>query len=63
MRSVLTAVLSLCLYVFVASTPASDAASPKALQIYFIDVEGGQATLVVSPVRRVVADRHRLARI
>jgi competence protein ComEC len=50
MRSVLTAVLSLCLCVFVASTPrASATASQKPLQIYFVDVEGGQATLVVSP--------------
>jgi beta-lactamase superfamily II metal-dependent hydrolase len=28
---------------------AGAAASPKPLQIYFVDVEGGQATLVVSP--------------
>jgi len=48
MRPVLAAVLSLCVYG--ASTPcAFAAASPKSLQIYFIDVEGGQATLLVSP--------------
>src|SRR5579872_1135583 len=48
MRSVLIAVLSLCLGV--ASSPyAAAAPAPKPLQIYFIDVEGGQATLVVSP--------------
>jgi beta-lactamase superfamily II metal-dependent hydrolase len=48
MRPVLTAVL--CLGVFFATVPGSVAATPaKALQIYFIDVEGGQATLVVSP--------------
>ena len=50
MRPVLISVLSLCLCVLNASMPCSAAAaSPKALQIYFIDVEGGQATLVVSP--------------
>jgi competence protein ComEC len=50
MRPVLIAVLSLSLCVLGASSPSSAAAeSPKALQIYFIDVEGGQATLVVSP--------------
>jgi competence protein ComEC len=48
MRPVLIAFLSLCL--LNASGPCSAAAaSPKPLQIYFIDVEGGQATLVVSP--------------
>ncbi len=50
MRSVLIAVLGLCLCVLSASGPCSAAAaSPKPLQIYFIDVEGGQATLVVTP--------------
>jgi beta-lactamase superfamily II metal-dependent hydrolase len=49
MRSVLIAVLSLCLGVLIASPSAAAPASPKPLQIYFIDVEGGQATLVVSP--------------
>ncbi|MGC1452972.1 MAG: MBL fold metallo-hydrolase [Candidatus Sulfotelmatobacter sp.] len=49
MRPVLTAVLSLCLCALGAST-ARAAAAPKSLQIYFIDVEGGQATLVVSPL-------------
>src|SRR5712691_8371000 len=48
MRPLLAAVLSLCVYG--ATTPsAAGAVSPKALQIYFIDVEGGQATLLVSP--------------
>jgi competence protein ComEC len=48
MRSVLIAVLSLCLGL--ATSPYLAAApAPKPLQIYFIDVEGGQATLVVSP--------------
>ena len=46
MRPLLAAVLSLCVYG--ASAPCA-AASPKSLQIYFIDVEGGQATLLVSP--------------
>ena len=49
MRPVLPAVLSLCLCVLGASTSRA-AAAPKSLQIYFIDVEGGQATLVVSPL-------------
>jgi competence protein ComEC len=50
MRPVLTAVLSLCFAVLGAGSPcAAAAASPKSLQIYFIDVEGGQSTLVVSP--------------
>lgn len=47
MRRVLTAVLVIC--VFVAVLPSQGATAPKSLQIYFIDVEGGQATLVVSP--------------
>ncbi len=49
MRSVLTVVLSLCVCLLSASFPSAAARSPKSLQIYFIDVEGGQATLVVSP--------------
>ena len=49
MRRVLIAVL--CLSVLLATSPlmAAPAASPKSLQIYFIDVEGGQSTLIVSP--------------
>ncbi len=47
MRVVLTAILSLCFVVFVQVGRAADAGKP--LQIYFIDVEGGQATLVVTP--------------
>jgi len=49
MRRVLIA--ALCLVAFPASAPrsAAAAAAAKPLQIYFIDVEGGQATLVVSP--------------
>jgi beta-lactamase superfamily II metal-dependent hydrolase len=40
-----------CLCIFTAVLPGAAAAAPaaKSLQIYFIDVEGGQATLVVSP--------------
>ena len=51
MRSVLTAVLSL-LFCLVGSSSlcVAAAASSKPLQIYFIDVEGGQATLVVTPL-------------
>ena len=49
MRQVLIA--ALCIGVTLASPLCSSAAAAKAkpLQIYFIDVEGGQATLVVSP--------------
>jgi competence protein ComEC len=49
MRPILTVVLGLCLSVLSGITPFAAAASPKSLQIYFVDVEGGQATLVVSP--------------
>jgi len=48
MRCVLTAAFSL-FCVFVSGLPCAAAASSKPLQIYFVDVEGGQATLVVSP--------------
>jgi competence protein ComEC len=47
MRRVLTAALFLS--VFVTVLPSQGATAAKPLQIYFIDVEGGQATLVVSP--------------
>jgi competence protein ComEC len=47
MRRVLVTVLSLC--VVLALPCAGAATSGKPLQIYFIDVEGGQSTLVVSP--------------
>ena len=49
MRRMLLAVL--CLSSFIGFTPskADSASTSKALQIYFIDVEGGQATLLVSP--------------
>ena len=46
MRRVLIAVLCGCVFLV---TPCLSAPAPKSLQIYFIDVEGGQATLVVSP--------------
>jgi competence protein ComEC len=48
MRQVLVAA---CLFLCFAVSPCVSAASPKAkpLQIYFIDVEGGQSTLIVSP--------------
>lgn len=51
MHPVLISVLSLCLCVLSASgqCTAAAAAGSKPMQIYFIDVEGGQATLVVSP--------------
>ena len=48
MRSSLIAVFCLCVFAMILPCAAAAAAS-KPLQIYFIDVEGGQATLVVSP--------------
>lgn len=47
MRSWFRAVLSLCL--LQSGLYVQAAGSSKHLQIYFVDVEGGQATLVVSP--------------
>lgn len=47
MRALWTAVLYFCVFGIVQRGNASTATKP--LQIYFIDVEGGQATLVVSP--------------
>src|SRR3974390_2947571 len=43
--------VALCVCVFASVRPCEGAAAPpaRALQIYFIDVEGGQATLVVTP--------------
>ena len=49
MRPVLIAVLSVCFCVVSTNLLCSAAAPQKPLQIYFIDVEGGQATLIVSP--------------
>jgi beta-lactamase superfamily II metal-dependent hydrolase len=49
MRRVLIAVLGLCVCLLALPSAAATAASAKPLQIYFIDVEGGQATLVISP--------------
>src|SRR5690349_17572578 len=40
---------SLLAAIFVSLVCVSASAKPKALQIYFIDVEGGQSTLIVSP--------------
>ena len=47
MRSFLLA--ALCLSIFVATSQCATPAAPGPLQIYFIDVEGGQSTLIVSP--------------
>lgn len=47
MRSLLRAVLSLSLLQAFVNVQAAEASKP--LQFYFVDVEGGQATLVVSP--------------
>jgi competence protein ComEC len=48
MRRVLTAVFCFCVFAIVQPSRAATPNS-KPLQIYFIDVEGGQATLVISP--------------
>src|SRR3954453_16155361 len=47
MRQVLIAVL--CGSIALLGSAAAATVAPKQLQIYFIDVEGGQSTLVVSP--------------
>jgi competence protein ComEC len=39
----------ICLIVFVLTLPLALASAPKRLSVYFIDVEGGQSTLFVSP--------------
>src|SRR5271163_199322 len=44
-----TFVTLLALIFFAASLQAASPASSSALQVYFIDVEGGQATLFVTP--------------
>lgn len=49
MRQVLIAALSLCVCVATLPDASAAAASAKVMQIYFVDVEGGQATLIVSP--------------
>src|SRR5712691_8633957 len=48
MRSLLRTLLLQTL-VYVLLCTAELAAEPKSLQIFFIDVEGGQATLIVTP--------------
>jgi beta-lactamase superfamily II metal-dependent hydrolase len=48
MRPVLLAAVCLCVFIVLLPCPAT-ATTAKPLQIYFVDVEGGQATLVVSP--------------
>ena len=48
MRSSLTVAFCACVLA-VLPCHLAGAPSPKSLQIYFIDVEGGQATLIVSP--------------
>ena len=48
MRRVLT-VLCLCVFIVLLPYAWAETQAGKSLQIYFVDVEGGQATLVVSP--------------
>jgi competence protein ComEC len=50
MRRVPLAALGFCVYLLALPCVVAAPARPKPLQIYFIDVEGGQATLVVSPL-------------
>ncbi len=49
MRRVPVAALFLSVFMLFLPSHAAQATTAKPLQIYFIDVEGGQATLVVSP--------------
>jgi len=49
MRQVLIAALCFCVCLLSLPCSAAPTTPAKPLQIYFIDVEGGQATLVVSP--------------
>jgi competence protein ComEC len=49
MRQVLIAALCFSVCISISPCSAAPTATAKTLQIYFIDVEGGQATLVVSP--------------
>jgi competence protein ComEC len=49
MRQVQVAALCLCVCVLGIPCIAAKAPAAKPLQIYFVDVEGGQATLIVSP--------------
>jgi len=49
MRRVLTAAVGLYACLLFLPCAAAPGATPKPLQIYFIDVEGGQSTLMVSP--------------
>jgi competence protein ComEC len=49
MRPFLIAVLCLCLLFVAGPASAGSAPSTKPMQIYFIDVEGGQSTLIISP--------------
>ena len=51
----------LCLGLGVASWAAPSPQKDKDLRIYFVDVEGGQATLVRHARGAVPADRHGLA--
>jgi beta-lactamase superfamily II metal-dependent hydrolase len=49
-RGILAATLSLFFLLLVSAIPPAEAQKP--LQIYFVDVEGGQATLFVTPERQ-----------
>jgi len=49
MPRILIAAIAVCACLLPSPCLAASAVSPKPLQIYFVDVEGGQATLVISP--------------
>lgn len=49
MRRTLLAAFCLSAFIWLAPSTAAAAPAAKTLQIYFVDVEGGQATLLVSP--------------
>ncbi len=61
-RAAMHMALIVLFLVFAGSIALAASDSPKgALQIYFVDVEGGQSTLFVTPAQAVVIDRHGLA--
>jgi competence protein ComEC len=50
MRNIVSSLMALAIAAMLAATPSAQTpASGKALDIYFIDTEGGQSTLYVSP--------------
>ena len=52
--------LSLFMLALVLAPTSMLGAQSKNLEIYWIDVEGGAATLIVTPSGESTADRHRI---